>query len=141
MRTLFLILLLCVSISSFALQSMNSVEKYKPKKLGITCVQAYLNKDPLNTGSYLAKNSKGVLTVTKGNSNKVFFNITLKSNIGKKDEPPIYLRFIKQKQLNISDILEYAEEGDEIFIEEFVPSVNNIDLNCIPASITVVENL
>jgi hypothetical protein len=67
--------------------------------------------------------------------------VTLKSNIGKKDEPPIYLRFIKQKQLDISEILEYAEEGDEIYIEEFVPSLNKINLNCTPASIIVGSNL
>lgn len=131
------IILLC-SISSFAVQGFNSIEKYKPKNAGAPCVQAFINKEPLNSGSYLAKNSKGILTVTKDNKTKILFNITLKSNIGKKDEPPVYLRFIKQQQLNISEILEYAEEGDELLIEEFVPSVNNVDLSCSPATITIL---
>lgn len=141
MRVFLSLFIICFSISSFALQSINGIEKYKPKNYSTPCVQAFLNKEPLNTGSFLAKNSKGILTVSKDNISKIYFNITLKSNIGKKDEPPVYLRFIKQKQLNISEILEYAEEGDEIYIEEFIPSVNKIDLSCSPASITVIENL
>ncbi|HRH56239.1 MAG TPA: hypothetical protein PLS10_01220 [Chitinophagales bacterium] len=141
MRVLISLFLFCFSISTFALQSINGIEKYKPKNYGTPCVQALLNKEPLNSGSFLTKNTKGILTVTKDNKTKILFNITLKSNIGKKDEPPVYLRFIKQKQLNISEILEYAEEGDEIYIEEFVPSLNKVDLSCSPASITVIENL
>ena len=141
MRVFSSLIILCLSVSSFALQSINGIEKYKPKNYGTPCVQAFLNKEPLNTGSFLAKNSKGILTVSKDNISKIYFNITLKSNIGKKDEPPVYLRFIKQKQLNISKILKYAEEGDEIYIEEFIPSVNKIDLSCSPATITVMENL
>lgn len=140
MRSIFLVLMCLFGLSLFAAQS-SMIERYKPKNYSITCVQAYLNKEPINTGTFLAKNSKGIITISKGQNKNVLFNITLKSNIGKKDEPPIYLRFIKQKQLNISDILEYATEGDEILIEEFVPSINKIDLNCTPASITVVENL
>lgn len=141
MRIISYCLILFWSISSFAFQKVNSIEKYKPGNNNTPCVQAFLNKNPLNTGAYLSKDSKGILTVSKDNKSNILFNITLKSNIGKKNEPPIYLRFIKQKQLNISDILEYASEGDEILIEEFVPSVNKVDLNCPPSSITVIENL
>ena len=81
----------------------------------------------LNCGTFISKKSKGILTVSKDNINKIYFNVTLKSNIGKKDEPPIYLRFIKQKSLDINEIMEYAEDGDEIYIEQFVASVNKID--------------
>lgn len=105
------------------------------------CVRAFLNKEPLNCGMFVSKKAKGIITVTKDNVNKIYFNVTLKSNIGKKDEPPVYLRFIKQKSLDINEIMEYAEEGDEIFIEEFVPNLTKINLNCIPANFTVSNNL
>ncbi len=134
------ILFLCTA--SFAVQSNKGLEKYNQKwNNGSPCVQAFLNADPLNYGSFLSKKSKGILTVSKDNISKVYFNITLKSNIGKKDEPPIYLRFIKQKSLDINELLEYAEDGDEIYIEEFVSSYNKIDLNCVPASFMVSTNL
>lgn len=138
MRIITCCLLLFVSITSFAYQKINSFESNKPKISNTPCIQAFLNKEPLNTGSFLSKNKKGTLTVSKDNKSNILFNITLKSNVGKKDEPPVYLRFIKQKQLNIAEILEYATEGDEILIEEFIPSVNNVDLSCIPASIIVI---
>ncbi len=104
------------------------------------CVQAFLNNERLNNGSFVAKKAKGTITVSIDKVSKIYFNITLKSNIGKKDEPPIYLRFIKQKQIDITEILEYAEEGDEIYIEQFIPSVNKIDLNCPPINLTVGDN-
>ncbi|HQV77197.1 MAG TPA: hypothetical protein PLJ42_09705 [Chitinophagales bacterium] len=138
MRTINFFLFLFVNVCAFAITKTTDI--IKPKNNSATCVQAFINKAPLNSGNYLSKNSKGILTVSKGNKSKILFNITLKSNIGKNGEPPIYLRFIKQKQLNISEILEYASDGDEIFIEEFIPSVDKADLNCMPASITVVES-
>ncbi|MEZ5054731.1 MAG: hypothetical protein R2807_08250 [Chitinophagales bacterium] len=141
MRLLLSCIIACFSFSAFALQKAENMELARPKYNGTPCVQAFLNKDVLNSGTYIAKNTKGIITVTKNNKTKVFFNITLKSNIGKKGEPPIYLRFIKQKQLNIAELLEYASEGDEILIEEFVPTADKADPNCIPSSITVVENL
>jgi hypothetical protein len=109
-------------VSSFAVQSSKALEKYNRKGNGTPCVQAFLNAESLNYGTFLSKKSKGILTVSKDNLSKVYFNVTLKSNIGKKDEPPIYLRFIKQKSLDINELLEYAEDGDEIYIEEFVSS-------------------
>lgn len=140
MRFLGSLWIICISLSSFAYQYVNRIERLKPKS-NTPCVQAFLNNTPLNTGTFLAKDSKGTITVSKDKKEDVLFNITLKSNIGKKDEPPIYLRFIKQKQLNIADILEFASDGDEILIEEFVPSVNKVNLNCSPASIIVVDSL
>lgn len=127
--------------NAFALQNIKSLEKYSQKVSGAPCVQAFLNDELLNCGTFLSKKSKGILTVTKDNINKIYFNVTLKSNIGKKDEPPVYLRFIKQKQLDINELMEYASEGDEIYIEEFVASLDKIDLNCTPASFTVSVNL
>lgn len=133
------LLLFCAHL--FAGQAMKSLDKYTPKNNGSPCVQAFLNAEILNCGTFISKKSKGILTVSKDNINKIYFNVTLKSNIGKKDEPPIYLRFIKQKSLDINEIMEYAEDGDEIYIEQFVASVNKIDLNCVPASFIVSTEL
>lgn len=141
MRWIMGIMVINLFANSFAAQSIKSLEKYNQKYNGSPCVQTFLNADLLNCGSFLSKKSKGVLTVSKDNINKIYFNVTLKSNIGKKDEPPVYLRFIKQKQLDINELLEYAADGDEIYIEEFVSSLNKIDLNCVPASFTVSINL
>ncbi|MDB5228608.1 MAG: hypothetical protein JWN78_2801 [Bacteroidota bacterium] len=141
MRWMIGIMLLSLYADSFAIQSLKGLEKYNQKYSGAPCVQAFLNSDVLNCGSFLSKKSKGILTVSKDNISKIYFNVTLKSNIGKKDEPPIYLRFIKQKQLDINELLEYAGDGDEIYIEEFVSSLNKIDLNCVPANFTVSINL
>ena len=142
MRISATLLILFFCVTAFAAQSNNkALEKYNLKGNSTPCVQAFLNTEPLNYGSFLSKKTRGVLTVSKNNIRKIYFNVTLKSNIGKKDEPPIYLRFIKQKSLDINELLEYAEEGDEIYIEEFVSSVNKIDLNCVPASFMVGDNL
>ena len=35
----------------------------------------------------------------------------------------------------------FKEEGDEIYIEEYIPSVSKIDLSCTPANFTVSNNL
>ncbi|MFN8261521.1 MAG: hypothetical protein U0X41_11355 [Chitinophagales bacterium] len=142
MRALVGIFLFFLSISCLAVQSVKGLERYNQKgNAGTPCVQAFVNADPLNYGTFISKKSKGILTVSKDNLTKIYFNVTLKSNIGKKDEPPVYLRFIKQKALDINELLEYAEEGDEIYIEEFVSSLNKIDLNCAPASFMVSDNL
>lgn len=125
------------SVASFAMHFNNI---HYVKNNDNICVQAYLDAEPLNYNAFLSKKSKGILTVTKNNTNKIYFNVTLKSNIGKKGEPPIYLRFIKQKALDINELLEYAEDGDEIYIEEFVSSLNKINLKCEPASFMVGEN-
>jgi hypothetical protein len=137
MRTIVVLCLLALFSNSFAMQNIKPFEKYNQKYSSNPCVQAFLNEEPLSCGSFLSKKSKGFLTVSKDNINKIYFNVTLKSNIGKKDEPPVYLRFIKQKQLDINELMEYATDGDEIYIEEFVSSLNKIDLNCTPANFTV----
>lgn len=141
MRFLISLVVFISCLPSFAMQSGKALERYNQKSNGAPCVQAFLNAEPLNYGTFLSKKTKGIITVSKDNISKVYFNVTLKSNIGKKDEPPIYLRFIKQKSLDINELLEYAEEGDEIYIEEFVSSLNKIDLNCAPASFMVSDNL
>ena len=141
MRWVSVLIIVFISANTFALQNNKSFEKYNQKYSATPCVQAFLNADLLNYGSFISNKTKGILTVSKDNINKIYFNITLKSNIGKKNEPPVYLRFIKQKQLDINELLEYAEDGDEIYIEEFVSSLNKIDLNCAPASFTVNTNL
>ncbi len=141
MRFLISLVVFISCLPSFAMQSGKALERYNQKSNGAPCVQAFLNAEPLNYGTFLSKKTRGIITVSKDNISKVYFNVTLKSNIGKKDEPPIYLRFIKQKALDINELLEYAEEGDEIYIEEFVSSLNKIDLNCAPASFMVSDNL
>jgi hypothetical protein len=35
----------------------------------------------------------------------------------------------------------FKEEEDEIYIEEYIPSVNKIDLSCKPANFAVSNNL
>lgn len=141
MRFLNSIFLLLICANLFGMQSLKTLEKYTSKNNNSPCVQAFLNSEMLSCGTFISKKSKGILTVSKDNINKIYFNVTLKSNIGKKDEPPVYLRFIKQKSLDINEIMEYAEDGDEIYIEQFVASVNKIDLNCAPASFTVSTSL
>lgn len=93
----------------------------------------YLNADPIACGNLLSKKTKGVITASKDNVNKIYFNITIKSNCGK-NEPPMYLRFIKLKQMDIQELLQYTQDGDEIYIEEFIPVNNKIDLSCSPAN-------
>jgi hypothetical protein len=140
MRLFTCFLFLCLFANTFAYQQ-TKIKKSAPKNTATPCVKAFLNKEPLNCGMFVSKRAKGIITVTKDNVNKIYFNVTLKSNIGKKDEPPVYLRFIKQKSLDINELMEYAEEGDEIFIEEFVPNLSKVNLNCIPANYTVSNNL
>lgn len=140
-RILISILIVSFHLSCFAVQSNKGLDRYTQKSNGAPCVRAYLNAELLNDGAFISKKTKGILTVSKNNSKNIYFNVTLKSNIGKKDEPPVYLRFIKQRSLDINELLEYAGEGDEIYIEEFIPSVNKIDLNCAPAGFVVTESL
>lgn len=141
MRILNSIILIFLFVHAFALQNNTALSKYSQKNGNAPCVQAFLNSEPLNCGIFVSKKSKGIITVSKDNVNKIYFNVTLKSNLGKKGEPPVYLRFIKQKSLDINELMDYAEEGDEIYIEEYIPSVNKIDLSCTPANFTVSINL
>lgn len=138
MRNIIALYLFLILNVAFAVQSNTTVAKKKSQQVNnMPCVQAFLNADALGGGSFISKKSKGILTVSKNNIKNILFNVTLKSNIGKKDEPPVYLRFIKQKALDINELLEYAEDGDEIYIEEFVPTVNRVNLKCIPVSFMV----
>lgn len=100
------------------------------------CVKALLNEMPLSSGANVSKSAQGTLTVQNTESEKIFFNVTLKTNIGKKGEPPIYVRFIKVSQLDIRKVLEYAKTGDEIYIEQYTldPSIRLI---CAPSSLVV----
>lgn len=141
MRYILSLIISLMCVHTFAIQSIKALDKYSPRNSSTPCITAFLNAEPLNCGALLSKKSKGILTVSKDNLHKIYFNVTLKSNIGKKDEPPVYLRFIKQKSLDINEILEYAEDGDEIYIEEFVPSVKKVDLNCAPANFIVDASL
>jgi hypothetical protein len=135
-KQLSFVTLLVLGLLTIAQQPPKSLEKYNSKTINDPCVQVYLNGDPVSCGDLLSKRSKGIITVSKDNVNKIFFNITVKSNCGK-NEPPVYLRFIKLKQMDMADLMDYVENGDEIFIEEYVPALNKIDLSCSPANFFV----
>lgn len=111
----------------------NSLEQ-RPKLT--PCVKALLNEMPLNSGSNVSKSAEGTLTVQNKEEEKVFFNVTLKTQTGKKGDPPIYLRFIKVSQLDIRKVLEYAKTGDEIYIEQFSTDPN-MRVRCAPSSLVV----
>lgn len=113
-----------------------NLEKYDSKNASEPCVQVFLNANPMACGNYLSKKTKGIITASKDNINKIYFNITVKSSVGK-NEPPVYLRFIKIKQMDIQELLQYTQDGDEVFIEEYVPAVNKVDLSCTPANFVV----
>lgn len=100
------------------------------------CIRALLDENLLLPGSNLEKNAQGTLTVEDNKASKVFFNVILKTKTGKKNDPPIYLRFIKVEQIDIRKVLEYAKSGDEIFIEQYTNSKNQ-HLICAPSSLTV----
>lgn len=143
-RSLFVCLLLVTMSQGFVFSKDVVVGKKPPKidnnlqsKAKLTpCVKALLNETPLNSGANVPKSAQGTLTVQNTDSEKIFFNVTLKTNIGKKGEPPIYVRFIKVSQLDIRKVLEYAKTGDEIYIEQYTldPSIRLI---CAPSSLIV----
>lgn len=137
LKNKFYILFFIFSAIAFAQQvPPRAFEKYDSKSSNEPCVQTYLNSTPLACGNILSKKSKGLITASKDNINKIYFNITVKSN-GGKNEPPVYLRFIKIKQMDIQELLQYTQDGDEIFIEEYIPAINKIDMNCVPANFVV----
>ncbi|QQR98460.1 MAG: hypothetical protein IPK18_02705 [Sphingobacteriales bacterium] len=137
MKSKFYILFFIFSVLAFAQQlPPRAFEKYDNKGNNEPCVQVYLNTTPMACGNMISKKTKGLITVSKDNINKIYFNITVKSSTGK-NEPPVYLRFIKVKQMDIQELLQYTQDGDEIFIEEYVPAVNKIDLNCTPTNFVV----
>lgn len=108
-----------------------SIEK---KKLP-PCVSAFLNEKLLTNGKGVSQDSKGTITVENNEDQKVYFNLTLKTNLNKKNEPPIYLRFVKVSNLDIRRVLDYAKVGDEVYIEQFV--ANGATINCAPSSFIV----
>lgn len=106
------------------------------KKAVPPCVQALLNNMPIHNGMQVSIKSKGTLTVEGNTADKILFNLTLKTSPLKKSEPPIYLRFIKVDQLDIRKVLDYARVGDEIYIEQFLPSKEE-ELRCSPSTFVV----
>lgn len=106
------------------------------KKNLVPCVQALLNDEPILNGGEVSQDAKGTLTVENNSDQKVYFNITLKTNLHKKNEPPIYLRFVKLSKLDIRKVLDYAKAGDEIYIEQFV-STQGTTLKCAPSSFII----
>lgn len=108
-----------------------SIEK---KKLP-PCVSAFLNEKLIN-GKGVSQDAKGTLTVENNVDQKIYFNLTLKTNLNKKNEPPIYLRFVKVSNLDIRRVLDYAKIGDEVYIEQFVATPGAV-LNCTPSSFIV----
>lgn len=96
------------------------------------CVKALLDGQPLAAENGLNKNSEGTLQVELDESSQVYFNLVLKSNVGK-NEPPVYLRFIKVDRLDIRKVLRYANIGDEIFIEPY----SREGFKCLPSHFVV----
>lgn len=96
------------------------------------CVKALLDGEPLKVEDGLNKDSEGTLHVELEQENKIYFNLVLKSHMGK-DEPPLYLRFIKVDRLDIQKVLKYANIGDEIFIEPF----SRDGFKCLPSHFVV----
>ena len=136
MKSKWYILFMFSAILSAVAQQLvppRTLEKYNSKTTIEPCIQMFLNSDPIACGNLLSKKTKGILTASKDNINRIYFNITVKSNCGK-NEPPMYLRFIKVKQMDIQELLQYTQDGDEIYIEEYIPASNKIDLTCSPAN-------
>ncbi|MBX7226806.1 MAG: hypothetical protein K1X55_12310 [Chitinophagales bacterium] len=106
------------------------------KKTLVPCVQALLNDEPILNGGEVSQDAQGTLTVENNSDQKVYFNITLKTNLHKKNEPPIYLRFVKLSKLDIRKVLDYAKAGDEIYIEQFI-STQGATLKCAPSSFII----
>lgn len=112
-------------------------ERYNHPVQHNVCVKAHLDGDKINYGQCISRKATGIITVEKETPSDILFNITLKSNINRKNEPPIYLRFIKIKSIDVADILSYAEEGDEIFIEEYIDTKDKVNLRCVPLLLQV----
>lgn len=144
MRFLCTIILVLMSFLAVKAGEKASIAKSPPQidnklesKTKLTpCVKALLNNEPLSNGSQLSKSAKGTLTVENNDEEKIYFNLTLKTNIGKKGEPPVYLRFIKVSQLDIRKVLEYAKAGDEIYIEQYTSNPNT-RMVCAPSSLVI----
>jgi hypothetical protein len=96
------------------------------------CVKALLDGRYIDNNDGLNKDSEGTLEVEIEKTDKVYFNLILKSYVGK-NEPPLYLRFIKVDRIDIQKVLKYANIGDEIYIEPFGSS----GFKCLPSHFVV----
>ena len=85
-----------------------------------SCIQVLCNDRPIENGAYLTKSNTGIITVQNNIDKQISFNLILKTNINKANQPPIFLRFVKLNQLELQKVLSYAKSGDEIYIEQFV---------------------
>ncbi len=85
-----------------------------------SCIQVLFNNKPIVSGAFVGKEFKGTITVENSLDKKVSFNLILKTNINKPNQPPIFLRFVKLNQFEIQKVLNYAKTGDEIYIEQYL---------------------
>lgn len=85
-----------------------------------SCIQVLVNNKPMTNGAFVGKEYKGTITVENSLDKKVSFNLILKTNINKPNQPPIFLRFVKLNQFEIQKVLNYAKSGDEIYIEQYL---------------------
>jgi len=115
---------LFVSIIFFGLGSIRAIDLPNPytstQENPNSCIQVLFNNKPIINGAIVGKAYKGTITVENSLEKKVSFNLILKTNINKPDQPPIFLRFIKLNQFEIQKVLNYAKSGDEIYIEQYV---------------------
>ncbi|MCO5232044.1 MAG: hypothetical protein M9958_12910 [Chitinophagales bacterium] len=144
MRALKVFFTLTICVLTILYSAEAAIQKNPPKidnnlekdsKL-MPCIKTLLDDSWMPSGSNLSKSAQGTLTVTNEGETKIFFNVILKTNTGKKGDPPIYLRFVKVAQLDIRKVLEYAKSGDEIYIEQYTIDGSQRTL-CAPSSLTV----
>jgi hypothetical protein len=139
MRILFILAILLQGIFLMAGVNYKTQPPLIDNKLEKTtltpCVQTLLNEAPLSAGKPLSIKAKGTITVEGLRDEKIFFNLTLKTNPARKTDPPIYLRFVKINQLDIRKVLDYARVGDEIYIEQYVNKQGV--MRCSPSSFVV----
>lgn len=136
MRTAFVgILLVFCSLFMWAESYVSEKEpppNFFEEKVVTSCVKAMLDGEYLIAQEGLKKSSEGTLEVELEQEDKVYFNLVLKSYVGE-NEPPLYLRFIKVDQLDIQKVLQYANIGDEIYIEPF----SSDGETCIPSHFVI----
>jgi hypothetical protein len=85
-----------------------------------SCIQVLVNNKRMTNGAFVGKEYKGTITVENSLDKKISFNLILKTNINKPNQPPIFLRFVKLNQFEIQKVLNYAKTGDEIYIEQYL---------------------
>lgn len=128
--------LLCVA-QMFALDLPKEFQNTLPiENPNNSCFQVLYNNKPLINGAFVTKASKGVITVENSIEKKITFNLVLKTNINKKNQPPIFLRFVKVDKLELQKVLDYAAIGDEIYIEQFMENTSMKSM-CSPSKFVV----